>query len=103
MKVAEALVLRKHLEAKVEQLKPLYMNGEKGMFEIKTERRAVNEQVDEVTMTIPKVTMADITAEYDKYSKALRILDTRIQEANWKNDVDFSEAEFLPDAKPSKK
>lgn len=87
MKVAEALVLRKHLVDKVKQLEPIYVNGEKGMFELKTERVNVNENVDEVKLQVPKITLADVTAEYDKYSKALRQLDTAIQEANWTNEV----------------
>ncbi len=87
MKIAEALVLRKHLESKVKQLEPLYFNGQKGLFEMKTERKTIGENVDEVTTTIPKVTMQDLTEEYDKYSKALRELDTAIQAANWAYDV----------------
>lgn len=87
MKIAEALVMRKHLEAKVEQLKPLYIQGQQGLFEVKQERKNIGENVDEVTLNIPKVTLADVTAEYDKYSKALRMLDTAIQQANWANDV----------------
>lgn len=89
MKLAEALVLRKHLEAKVKQLEPIYVNGQKGLFETKTERRTVNEQsgIDEITVQVPKVELKDVTAEYDKYSKALRELDTAIQATNWQTDV----------------
>lgn len=92
MKVAEALVLRKHLEAKVKQLEPLKVNGENGLFEMKTERRNINDNVDEVKMQVPKVKLEDITKEYDKYSKALRQLDTKIQEANWTNEIEFDES-----------
>jgi chromosome segregation ATPase len=87
MKIAEALVLRKHLEAKVKQLEPLKVQGENGLFELKIQRQQVNENVDEVKMQVPKVTLADVTAEYDKYSKTLRQLDTAIQEANWTNEL----------------
>lgn len=87
MKLAEALVLRKHLEAKVKQLEPLYLQGEKGLFEIKTERVNINDTVDEVKLQIPKVELANVTKEYDKYSKALRQLDQSIQETNWKTDL----------------
>lgn len=90
MKIAEALVLRKHLAEKVEQLKPLKVNGDNGVFELKTERVNINENVDEVKMQVPRVTVADITKEYDKYSKALRELDTAIQAANWQFDVTVS-------------
>lgn len=83
MKLAEALVMRKHLEAKVEQLKPLKINGDNGLFELKTERKNINENVDEVKMQVPKVQLKDVTEEYDRYSKALRQLDTAIQQTNW--------------------
>lgn len=103
MKVAEALVLRKHLEAKVKQLEPIKMAGENGMFELKTQRQKINEDVDEIKFQVPKVALADVTAEYDKYSRALRILDTKIQEANWVNNLDFNEDEYLMPAETAKK
>lgn len=87
MKLAEALVMRKHLESKVKQLEPLYFNGQKGLFEMKVERKKISEEVDEVSINVPKVTMDDVTAEYDKYSKALRQLDTAIQATNWGADL----------------
>ena len=89
MKLAECLVLRKHLEAKVKQLEPLKMQGDQGLFEIKTQRTNVNENVDEVKFQLPKVELSSITAEYDKYSKALRLIDTKIQETNWLIEVEF--------------
>lgn len=87
MKIAEALVLRKHLEQKVKQLEPLKINGDNGLFEMKTERVKVSDEVDEVKLQIPKVQLADVTKQYDMYSKALRELDTAIQSANWQYDV----------------
>lgn len=91
MKIAEALLLRKQLEAKVAQLTPIKQIGEQGIFEIKTERRQVNDSVDEVKFQIPKVEMSDVTAEYDHYASELRKIDTAIQKANWQFDVDYSE------------
>lgn len=90
MKIAEALVLRKHLAEKVDQLKPLKLNGDNGLFELKTERHKINEEVDEVKFQIPKVQLADVTKQYDTYSKALRELDTAIQAANWKYEVEVT-------------
>ena len=87
MKLAEALVLRKHLEAKVEQLKPLKLQGDKGLFEVQTSRKSVSENVDELTTQVPKVTLKDVTEEYDRYSKALRQFDTAIQQTNWTADL----------------
>ena len=87
MKLAEALVRRKHLEAKVKQLQPIKDIGDKGVFEVKTQRVKVNDDVDEVKFQIPKLELKDVTAEYDKYSKALRELDTAIQQTNWAVDL----------------
>lgn len=87
MKLAEALVMRKHLEAKVEQLKPLKLQGDKGLFEVQTNRKNVSENVDEITTQVPKVTLKDVTEEYDRYSKALRQIDTAIQQTNWSADL----------------
>lgn len=89
MKVAEGLVLRKHLEAKVKQLEPIKMAGDNGAFELKTERVKISEEVDEVKLQIPKLDAKEITKEYNLYSKALRELDTAIQRANWENEVQF--------------
>ena len=87
MKLAEALILRKHLEAKVKQLEPLKLQGDRGLFEVQTKRQNVSENVDEITTQIPKVTLKEVTGEYDKYSKALRQLDTAIQQTNWAADL----------------
>ena len=89
MKIAEGLVLRKHLEEKVKQLTPLKLQGDQGLFEVKTERKNIGENVDELTIATPKITLEEVTAEYDRYSKALRELDTAIQKANWQFDVEF--------------
>lgn len=87
MKLAEALLLRKQLEAKVRQLEPLKTHGDNGLFETKTQRRNVSESVDEVTFQIPKLTLEQVTKEYDKHATALRKLDAAIQEANWTHEL----------------
>ena len=93
MKIAEGLLLRKHLEAKVEQLKPLKLQGDKGLFEMRTSRKSVSENVDEITSEIPKITLEDVTKEFDYYSSELRKLDGAIQKANWEFDLDFKESQ----------
>lgn len=91
MKVAEGLLLRKQLEAKVKQLEPVKQLGENGLFEIKTTRTQVAENVDEVKFQIPRVEIKEVTAEYDHYASELRKLDTAIQQANWVNDLDYNQ------------
>lgn len=98
MKIAEALLLRKQFEAKVAQLQPLKLQGENGVYEMKVDRVSVNDNVDEVRAKIPRVELADITAEFDHYATELRKIDTAIQKANWAFDVDYTEAK-----KPAKK
>lgn len=87
MKLAEALVLRKHLEAKVKQLEPLKLQGERGVFDVQTKRVNVSESFDELTIQTPKLALTDITSEYNKYSKTLRQLDTNIQRTNWEAEL----------------
>lgn len=99
MKIAEALLLRKQLEAKVQQLQPLKMAGDNGVFETKVERRQVNDNVDEVRTQLPRITLADITKTYDHYASQLRKLDASIQKANWNFDVEFNE-EDAPNTNP---
>lgn len=93
MKLAQALLLRKQLEQKVEQLKPIRREGENGLLNTKVTRKNVTEQVDEITFQTPRVTLDDITETFDKYATALRKLDASIQKANWEHDVDFTDAE----------
>jgi len=99
MKIAQALLLRKQLEKKVAQLEPLKLNGDRGLFETKVKRVNVTEQQDEITITAPKVTLEDVTKEYDKYASALRKIDASLQKANWQYDVDFTDSENPFEAK----
>lgn len=91
MKLAEALLLRKQLVQKVEQLKPIKQVGDNGLFELKHERRNVNETTDEIKFQIPKVTLADVTKTFDHYATQLRKLDSAIQRANWETEISFVE------------
>jgi lipopolysaccharide export system protein LptA len=93
MKIAEALLLRKQLEAKVKQLEPLKMQGDQGLFELQTKRTSVSENVDNVQLQIPKITLDEVTADYDHYATQLRKLDASIQKANWEFDVDYKEVQ----------
>lgn len=92
MKVAEALLLRKQLAGKVQQLEPLKVAGDNGVFDTKIERVNVNDTVDELKVQVPKVELSEITKEYDYYASELRKLDASIQKANWENEVDYTES-----------
>ncbi len=92
MKIAEGLLLRKQLEAKVKQLEPLKVQGDNGLFELKTKRVKITDEIDEITLQTSRVSMADVTREYDHYASELRKLDSSIQQANWIYDLDYSES-----------
>jgi len=93
MKLAQALLLRKQLEAEVKRLEPIRIQWANGLLETKVERRSVSDTVDNVTVTTPKITFEDFTREYSKKATQLRKLDAAIQQANWQYDVDFTEEE----------
>lgn len=99
MKIAEALLLRKQLQDKVEQLRPLKLKGEEGIFELQTQRVNINENVDEVKLQLPKLTLKDVTRTYDHYAAELRKLDAAIQKANWSYDVDYAESPLKTEEK----
>ncbi len=96
MKLAEALQYRKQLEKKVEQLKSVHDFGERGLLQMNIERVKISDEVDEARIRIPRVTMADVTAEYDHHASELRKCDTAIQEANWKTAVSYKPETFTP-------
>lgn len=95
MKIAEALILRKHLAMKVEQLKSIKIQGENGLLEVKFQRKPAttgsSEAIDELMAQLPKIKMSDITAEFDLYASELRKLDSAIQEANWKFEIGYTQ------------
>lgn len=90
VKLAEALLRRKELNEKIEQLKKINVPG---LFEVKASRKKVTDDVDDIVMSVPKITLAQVAAGYDWYAKQLRLVDAAIQQANW-----VTEIEVGPDA-----
>ena len=84
IKLAEALLRRKELNEKVAQLKQINVNG---LFEVKVKRQSVTENVDNISATVPKIKLSQVTAGYDWYSKQLRLVDAAIQQANWVTEI----------------
>lgn len=95
MKIAEALLLRKQLEAKVKQLEALKMSGDNGVYQDQINRVKVTDEVDQITMKIARIDIRSVTADYDHYASQLRKLDASIQQANWAFEVTYKE-EALP-------
>lgn len=80
VKLAEALLRRKELQAKVDQLKTI---KDKDLFEVKGKRQKVTEDVDDVILQVPLLSAQQVTQEYDWHARQLRMVDAAIQQANW--------------------
>jgi len=89
VKLAEALLLRVELDAKVKQLTMVKTTA---LFEVKAVRKPAAEGIDDVIASVPKVEMNQVTAEYDFYARRLRLIDAAIQQANWNTDVEIGDA-----------
>jgi len=88
MKLAVALLRRKELSEKLARIGPI---KQEQLFTLHVKRISVTDAVDEVTAHAPKCTLADVTAEYDFYSKQLRLIDAMIQQANWTTEIEGSD------------
>lgn len=98
IKLAEALLRRKELQGKVDQLKQI---KDKDIFEVKATRKNVTENIDDVIARVPKLTASQVTREYDFYARALRKIDAVIQQTNWTTNITVeneSMADFVESA-----
>lgn len=91
--LADALLRRKELSQKVEQVKAVKAAG---VFELRTERRKAHEGIDDIVANVPKLTLSQVTAEYDYYAGALRRLDSAIQQANWTVNIAVDDKCMIP-------
>jgi hypothetical protein len=85
MKLAEALLLRKELQAKVDRLKAIDV---KSAFETRTGRGAVTDGFNDLIAEVSTVSFQQFTHCYDWHAKQLRLVDASIQQANWTSEVD---------------
>lgn len=88
IKLAEALLRRKELQGKVDALKQI---KDKDIFEVKFQRKAVNDNIDDIVAQVPKLTASQVTAEFDFYARQLRLVDAAIQQANWTVEVEVGD------------
>ena len=88
IKLAEALLRRKELQGKVDTLKQI---KDKDIFEVKYQRKAVNDTIDDIVAQVPKLTASQVTAEFDFYARQLRLVDAAIQQANWTVEVEVGD------------
>lgn len=87
MKLADALLRRKELQQKVDQVRSI---KEADIFENVMQRRQVNEQMDDITGKVAKLDLNQVTKEYDYYANKLRLIDAAIQQLNWTVDIEVS-------------
>ncbi len=85
IKLAEALLRRKELNEKVEQLKKINVEN---LFEVRAQRKNVTENIDDVIAKVPKISLGQVAAGYDWYAKQLRFIDAAVQQANWVTEID---------------
>lgn len=97
--LAEALLRRKELSAKVEVLKKI--KDTQVYYEVRAQRVKVSEGLDELSANYPKLTLSQVTEEFDWHARQLRLIDAAIQQANWTIKIGVDEA-TMGDFKPSK-
>lgn len=85
IKLAEALLRRKELQQKVDQLAKI---KDSDVVQLKTGRKAVHEGIDDIVAQVPKISMQQLTHAYDVHAKALRLVDAAIQQANWTTEIE---------------
>jgi hypothetical protein len=88
VKLAEALLRRKELQGKVDVLKQI---NDKNLFEVKMSRKQITDTIDDIVLQVPKLTAAEVTAEYDWHARQLRLVDAAIQQSNWTTEVQVAD------------
>lgn len=88
VKLAEALLRRKELQGKCAALSQIKASN---LFETVVVRKNVTDSVDDITAKVPLLSAAQVTAEFDFYSRQLRLVDAAIQQANWTTEIDVND------------
>ena len=88
VKLAEALLRRKELQGKVDILRTI---KDKDLFEVKARRQQVADGIDDIIAQVPKLSVGQVTKEFDWHSRQLRLIDSAIQQANWTAEIDVND------------
>jgi hypothetical protein len=89
IKLAEALLRRKELQAKVDQLKSI---KDRDLFEVKGKRTKVTDDIDDIVLQVPLLSAAQVTSEFDWHARQLRLVDAAIQQANWTVELEVADS-----------
>lgn len=92
MKLADALLRRKELQQKVDQIRSV---KEANIFEPVLQRRQVNEQMDDIVGKVNKLELNQVTEEFDYYANKLRLIDAAIQQLNWTVDITVNDKVWI--------
>ena len=88
IKLSEALLRRKELQEKVDQVRAV---KDKDLFELRVERRQVSEGWDDLRANVPLLSLKQVTAEYDYYARQLRLVDAAIQNSKWTTVIEVQD------------
>ena len=97
IKLAEALLRRKELQAKVEILSKFKEN--QLIYEVRAQRIKVTDGLEDLNANCPKMTASQVTQEYDWHARQLRLIDAAIQQTNWTATLivdDSAMGDFVP-------
>lgn len=97
--LASALLRRKELQQKVDQLKQINV---KDMFEVKAQRRQVTDSIDDIVAQVPKLKPEEVTAAFDWHARRLREIDLAIQQANHTTQLEIGDSIMEDYKTPSK-
>lgn len=99
MKLADALLRRKELQQKVDQLRQI---KDKDIYEFRFERKQINENLDDIRAQVPVLEANQVTKEHDYYANKLRLIDAAIQQLNWTTDIEVDSKVWLDFAEGAK-
>ena len=85
VKLAEALLRRKELQQKVDQLK--HVKETQAFYEVRGQRVKITEGLEDINANYPKLEVNQVTREYDWHARQLRLVDAAIQNANWTTEL----------------
>ena len=86
IKLAEALLRRKELQEKVDQLRQINV---KELYEVKVKRQQITDSVDNIVAEVPKLNINQVTSAFDWLARRLRMIDALIQQSNWTVEIDI--------------
>lgn len=92
MKLADALLRRKELQQKVDQIRAVKQTD---CYEFRFERIKITDSIDDIKANVPKLELSQVTEEYDYYANKLRLIDAAIQQLNWTTEIEVDDKVWM--------